>query len=98
MNAHLETVQLAAYRIVSQVPDVGPADAPAELKEKVSQFLGFVFFGVGALAVAAVMGAAVSMFFAHRNGTASEHAKTLGFIALGCAIAASASGIVRWLM
>ncbi|WP_066466139.1 hypothetical protein [Sanguibacter suarezii] len=98
MSTHLETAQLFAYRIASQVPVPGPADAPQELKDKASAILGFVFWGVGALAVVAVMAAAAAMFFAHRNGTASEHGKTIGMIALGCALASGASGFVNFLM
>lgn len=98
MIAKLESIQLLAYQVITQVPVPGPAVAPPELQAKGTAVLGFILWGVMLLAVVGVLVCAGTMVVAHRRGSWDEHGAKLGALILGCVLAGAASGVVSFLM
>ncbi|MGW2793579.1 hypothetical protein ACWC9H_27120 [Streptomyces sp. NPDC001251] len=88
-----ETVR--PFLVLADAPVPKSTNPPGTVVGNVNTILGWVLWGVSALAVVGILIVAAKMFTSFRTGEGSEHMGMLGKVLAGCILAASAGPLVN---
>lgn len=89
---------LAWLNLIAQAPNAKAAAPPGEAGANLTEILGWATWIAMGVCVLGVVIAGGTMAVAHRGGGGGESASRLGWVAAGCVVVGSASGIVNALV